>query len=142
MNQVVIMGRLVRDPEQRVTQSEKQVSTFTLAVNRRYEKDKADFFNIIAWNKLSEFTQKYLTKGRQIAVSGRLQTRDYEKNGAKVYVTEIIAEEIYFADSKPSDKTEVNVTYEDYDRSTILKEIKNELFERKSRKIILSEQNI
>lgn len=119
MNQVIIMGRLTKDPEQRVTQSEKQVSTFTLAVNRKYEKDKADFFNIIAWNKLSEFTQKYLTKGRQIVVSGRLQTRDYEKNGTKVYVTEIIAEDIYFADSKPS----VNVTYEDDDRSTILKEI-------------------
>ena len=138
MNNVVLMGRLTRDPEARVTQSEKQVSTFTLAVNRKYEKDKADFINIIAWNKLSEFTQKYLTKGRQIVVSGRLQVRDYEKDGHKVYVTEVIAEEIYFADSKP----EVKVTYEDDDRSTILKEIKNELFERKSRKIILSEQNI
>lgn len=113
MNIVITMGRLTKDPETRVTQSEKQVSTFTLAVNRKYEKDKADFFNIIAWNKLSEFTQKYLTKGRQIVVNGRLQTRDYEKNGTKVYVTEIIAEEIYFADSKPS--TEVKVTYEDDD---------------------------
>ena len=134
------MGRLTKDPEQRVTQSEKQVSTFTLAVNRKFEKDKADFINVIAWNKLSEFTQKYLAKGRQIVVSGRLQVRDYEKDGHKVYVSEVIAEEIYFADSKPS--TEVKVTYEDDDRSTILKEIKNELFERKNRKIILSEQNI
>lgn len=131
MNTIIIMGRLTKDPEQRVTQSEKQVSMFTLAVNRRYEKDKADFINVVAWNKLSEFTQRYLTKGRQIVVSGRLQVRDYEKDGHKVYVSEVIAEEIYFADSKPS--TEVNVTYEDDDRSTILKEIKNELFERKSR---------
>lgn len=140
MNTIIIMGRLTKDPEQRVTQSEKQVSMFTLAVNRKFEKDKADFINVVAWNKLSEFTQKYLTKGRQIVVSGRLQVRDYEKDGHKVYVSEVIAEEIYFADSKP--KEEVNVTYEDDDRSTILKEIKNELFERKSRKIILSEQNI
>lgn len=113
------MGRLTRDPEARVTQSEKQVSTFTLAVNRKFEKDKTDFINIIAWNKLSEFTQKYLSKGRQILVSGRLQVRDYEKDGHKVYVTEVIAEEIYFADSKP--KEEINVTYEDDDRTTILK---------------------
>lgn len=113
MNQIIIMGRLTKDPEQRTTQSEKQVSTFTLAVNRKFEKDKADFINIIAWNKLSEFTQKYLSKGRQIVVSGRLQIRDYEKDGHKVYVSEVIAEEIYFADSKPS--TEVNVTYEDDD---------------------------
>lgn len=133
MNAIIIMGRLTKDPEQRVTQSEKQVSTFTLAVNRKFEKDKADFINVVAWNKLSEFTQRYLTKGRQIVVSGRLQVRDYEKDGHKVYVSEVIAEEIYFADSKPSDKSEVNVTYEDDDRSTILKEIKNELFERKSR---------
>ena len=119
MNNVVLMGRLTRDPEARVTQSEKQVSTFTLAVNRKFEKDKADFINIIAWNKLSEFTQKYLSKGRQILVSGRLQVRDYEKDGHKVYVTEVIAEEIYFADSKP--KEEINVTYEDDDRTTILK---------------------
>lgn len=140
MNTIIIMGRLTKDPEQRVTQSEKQVSMFTLAVNRRYEKDKADFINVVAWNKLSEFTQRYLTKGRQIVVSGRLQVRDYEKDGHKVYVSEVIAEEIYFADSKPS--AEVNITYEDDDRIAILKEIKNELFERKSRKIILSEQNI
>lgn len=119
MNSIVIMGRLTKDPEQRVTQSEKQVSTFTLAVNRKYEKDKADFINVIAWNKLSEFTQKYLTKGRQIVVSGRLQVRDYEKDGHKVYVSEVIAEEIYFADSEP--KEEINITYEDDDRSTILK---------------------
>lgn len=131
MNLVVIMGRLTKDPEQRVTQSEKQVSMFTLAVNRKFEKDKADFINVVAWNKLSEFTQKYLSKGRQIVVSGRLQVRDYEKDGHKVYVSEVIAEEIYFADSKP--KEEVNITYEDDDRTAILKEIKNELFERKSR---------
>lgn len=119
MNTIIIMGRLTKDPEQRVTQSEKQVSTFTLAVNRKFEKDKADFINVVAWNKLSEFTQKYLSKGRQIVVSGRLQVRDYEKDGHKVYVSEVIAEEIYFADSKP--KEEVNITYEDDDRTAILK---------------------
>lgn len=112
MNIVVIMGRLTKDPETRVTQNEKQVSTFTLAVNRKYEKDKADFFNVIAWNKLSEFAQKYLSKGRQIVVSGRLQTRDYEKDGHKVYVTEIIAENIYFADSKKTDDNVV-INYDD-----------------------------
>lgn len=113
MNKTILLGRLTRDPEQRTTQNEKQVSTFTLAVNRIFEKDKADFINIIAWNKLSEFTQKYLTKGRQIVVVGRLQVRDYEKDGRKTYITEVIAEEIYFADSKSNIEVNVNTADDD-----------------------------
>jgi single-strand DNA-binding protein len=115
MNKVFLIGRLTRDPELRYTGSNIPVATFSIAVNRNFTNQsgerEADFINIIAWNKLSEFTQKYLSKGRQILVSGRLQVRDYEKDGHKVYVTEVIAEEIYFADSKP--KEEINVNFVD-----------------------------
>lgn len=75
--------------------------TFSLAVNRRNEKDKADFFNIVAWSKTGEFCSKYFKKGQQVGIIGRLQTRSYEdKDGKTTNVTEVIAEETYFADSK------------------------------------------
>ena len=113
MNKVVLLGRLTKDPELRYTQNDKAVTTFTLAVNRQYEKDKADFINIIAWNKLAEFVSRYFSKGRQVAIVGRLQVRDYEKDGKKVYLTEVIAEECYFADSKK--EIEINYTEDDND---------------------------
>lgn len=103
MNKVILMGRLTKDPETRYTQSTNtQVTSFTLAVNRRFSKEKeSDFINIVAWNKTAEFCGKYFKKGQQVGVIGRIQTRNYEdKDGKKVYVTEVIAEEVYFADSK------------------------------------------
>jgi single-strand DNA-binding protein len=95
------MGRLVHDPKVSYTQTtNKMVVTFRLAVNRRMQ-EGTDFFNIVAWNKTGEFISKYFKKGQQILLNGRLQNRDYEgKDNKKVYVTEIIAEEVYFADSK------------------------------------------
>ena len=106
MNKVILMGRLTRDPEVRYTQTNNTlVASFSLAVNRRFarpgEERQADFFNIIAWNKLAENISKYLFKGNQVAISGRLETRSWDDpNGQKHYVTEVIAEEAYFADSK------------------------------------------
>lgn len=103
MNKVVLMGRLARDPESRYTATTNTpVATFSLAVNRRYgEERQADFFNVVAWGKTAEFTAKFLKKGVQIAVVGRLQSRTYDdKDGKRVYVTEVVAEEIYFAESK------------------------------------------
>lgn len=106
MNKTILMGRLVRDPELRYTQTSKMVVSFTLAVKRRLQ-EETDFFNIVAWNKTGEFANKYFKKGMQVLVSGRLQNRDYEaKDGSKRKVTEIIAEEVYFADSK---KDNVNI---------------------------------
>lgn len=101
MNKTILLGRLVNDPEVRYTQTtNKMVVTFRLAVNRRMQ-EGTDFFNIVAWNKTGEFISKYFKKGQQILLNGRLQNRDYEgKDNKKVYVTEIIAEEVYFADSK------------------------------------------
>ena len=105
MNKVVLMGRLTRDPETRYTQGNNTaVCSFSLAVNRRVKQEgqpDADFINVVAWAKTAEFVGKYFTKGQQVAVIGRIQTRDYDnKEGKKVFVTEVVAEEVYFADSK------------------------------------------
>ena len=108
MNKVILMGRLTKDPEVRYTTTNNTlVCGFTLAVNRRFAKEgeqQADFINIVAWSKLGEFCSKYFTKGQQVAICGRIQTRNYDdKDGKKVYVTEVVAEEAYFADSKKQD---------------------------------------
>ena len=106
MNKVILMGRLTRDPEVRYTQTNNTlVASFSLAVNRRFvrqgEERQADFINIVAWSKLGEFCSKYLKKGQQVGIVGRLQTRTYDDaQGQKRYVTEVVAEEAYFADSK------------------------------------------
>ncbi|MBR3281384.1 MAG: single-stranded DNA-binding protein [Clostridia bacterium] len=105
MNKVILMGRLTRDPEVRYTTNNNTlVCTFSIAVNRRFKQEgqpDADFFNIVAWSKTGEFCSKYFKKGQQVGIVGRLQTRNYDdKDGKKVYVTEVIAEETYFADSR------------------------------------------
>ena len=106
MNKVVLMGRLTRDPEVRYTSTNNTlVASFSLAVNRRFakagEERQADFINITAWDKTGEFCSKYFKKGQQVGIIGRIQTRNYDdKDGKKVYVTEVVAEEAYFADSK------------------------------------------
>lgn len=106
MNKIILLGRLTKAPEMRIssTNNDMLIAKFTLAVNRTYvkqgEERKADFINIVAFSKLAEFSEKYLTQGLQICVCGRIQTRNYEdENGIKRYVTEVIAEEIAFADS-------------------------------------------
>ena len=106
MNKVILMGRLTRDPEVRYTQTNNTlVASFSLAVNRRFTREgdaqTADFINIVAWGKTGEFCSKYFKKGQQVAVIGRIQTRTWEdQQGQKRYVTEVIAEETYFADSR------------------------------------------
>lgn len=113
MNKVILIGRLTKGPETKYTQTTNiQVTSFCLAVNRRFVKEgqerEVDFINIIAWNKTAEFVSKYFGKSQQVAVVGRLQTRNYEDNeGKKHYVTEVIAEEVYFADSKKDGGTNI-----------------------------------
>lgn len=112
MNKAILMGRLTKDPETKYTQSNKQVTNFTLAVNRRFAKEgqpNADFINIVSWNKTAEFVSKYFKKGQQVAVIGNIQTRNYDDDkGVKHYITEVIAEEVYFADSKKEDSNATN----------------------------------
>lgn len=106
MNKIILMGRLTRDPETRYTQTNNTlVASFTLAVNRRFvrqgEERQADFIPVVAWSKLGEFCSKYFKKGQQVGVIGRIQTRNWEdENKVKHYITEVVAEEAYFADSR------------------------------------------
>lgn len=96
INRVVLIGRLVRDPELRKTTNGTSVCSFTLAVNRRQNQD-ADFINCVAWNKLADNIQLYQKKGNQLGIEGRINTRSYDnQQGQKVYVTEVIAENVQF----------------------------------------------
>jgi len=108
LNRVVLIGRLVRDPELRYTQSNIAVVSFTLAVNRPFasanqqNENNADFISCTVWRKQAENVSKYVNKGSMVAVEGRLQSRDYmdEKNNVKRYVTEVICDSVVFLDSK------------------------------------------
>lgn len=106
MNKAIIMGRLTRDPEIRWTQagnSQEQmcIARYTLAVDRRQREAGADFIPIVAFGKAGEFAEKYFKKGTKLVVTGRIQTGSYtNKDGAKVYTTEIVAEDQEFAESK------------------------------------------
>jgi len=105
MNKVILMGRLTKDPELKYTSgTNTAVTSFSIAVNRRGAKEgqpQADFINVVAWTKTAEFCGKYFTKGMQVVVVGRLQTRTWDDNeGKRHYVTEVVADETYFADGK------------------------------------------
>ena len=109
MNKVSLLGRLTKEPEIRYTKTDNlAVASFTLAVNRRFSKENvADFINIVAWGKTGEFVCKYFNKGQQVGVIGRIQTRNWEDDKkVKHYVTEVVAEEVYFADSKKEESKE------------------------------------
>lgn len=125
MNEVIIIGRLTRDPEARTTQGGISQSTMTVAVDRRF-KDKngnkqADFLTVVAWRQTADFCNKYLAKGRMVAVEGSIQTRSYDaQDGSKRYVTEIIADSVEAmpegkGDSKPEAKPEQFTEVEDDD---------------------------
>ena len=101
MNQCQLMGRLVRDPELKYTPQGTAVTSFTLAVDRRFNRDKADYINIIAWRQTAEFVAKHFAKGQRVAIVGSIQTRSWEDNdGGKHKAVEIVADSVYFADAK------------------------------------------
>ena len=105
LNRAILMGRLTKDPELRYTPSNVAVTTFTLAVDRNFarqgEQRQTDFINIVAWRQTAEFVSKYFTKGQLVAVSGSIQTRTWDDNeGKRHYVTEVVADDVYFAESK------------------------------------------
>ena len=107
MNRVVLMGRLTRDPEVRYTQGNEPmaVARYTLAVNRRTRKEdgsqEADFINIVAFRKAGEFAEKYFRQGMRVLVAGRIQTGSYtNKDGQRIYTTDVIVDEQEFADAK------------------------------------------
>ena len=106
MNKVILMGRLARDPEVRYSQGENAtaIARYTLAVDRRFKRDgdqTADFIGCVAFGKLGEFAEKYLRKGTKVVVTGRIQTGSYtNKDGQKVYTTDVVVEEQEFAESR------------------------------------------
>lgn len=119
LNQIFIMGRLTRDPELRRTQSGTAVASFTLAVDRDI-KDKqtgeraTDFIDVVAWRSTAEFVSKYFNKGRMAIVAGRLETRNWkDKEGNSRKAVEVIAESVYFGDSKK--ESSGGATYGGYD---------------------------
>lgn len=116
MNKVVLIGRLTADPDIRHTQSGKCVASYRLAVDRAFKSDgqpEADFISCVAWGKSGEFCQRYLHKGMKIALEGRIQTRTYDdKDGKKVYVTEVIVEHHEFCEGrKQSDSAGYSGSY-------------------------------
>ncbi|MBT8811403.1 single-stranded DNA-binding protein [Lactobacillus delbrueckii subsp. bulgaricus] len=103
INSVALTGRLTKDVDLRTTQSGISSASFTLAVNRQYSKDKADFINCVAFKKTAEVLQQFAGKGRLIGVTGRIQTSHYTgKDGKEVYVTEVLADSVSFLDSRNS----------------------------------------
>lgn len=104
MNKTILIGNISTDIQLRYTQSNMAVATFNLAINRTKREDGtqlADFINIVVWGKQAENIQKYLSKGSKLAIDGRIQTRSYDaQDGTKRYVTEIVAENVQFLDSK------------------------------------------
>ena len=105
MNKVMLMGRLTKDPETRYSQNQVAVTRFTIAVNRRFtkpgEERQADFLHCVCFRSTAEFVSKYFVKGQQLALVGSLQSRKWEDEAGKSHtVIEVVAEEVYFADSK------------------------------------------
>lgn len=114
MNKAILMGRLTRDPDVRYSQGENPmaIARYTLAVDRRFKRDgeqNADFINCLAFGRSAEFAEKYFKQGTKIAVSGRIQTGSYtNREGVKVYTTEVVIEEQEFAESKAVSDSHVN----------------------------------
>ena len=101
LNKIVVMGRLVKEPELRMTQQQTPVASFTLACERDRDRETSDFLDCVAWKGTAEFVSKYFTKGQLVAVSGRLQSRKWEdRDGNKRINWEIVADSVYFAEPK------------------------------------------
>ena len=120
MNKVILIGRLTKDPDIRYSQGNESmcVARYTLAVDRRFKKDgeqTADFISCVAFGKAAEFAEKWFKQGIKVAVTGRIQTGSYtNKDGAKVYTTDVVVEEQEFAESKNSGNNEPKPSNEDF----------------------------
>ena len=112
MNRVELIGRITRDPELRYTSSNIATTRFTLAVNRPFQgQDGAqgtDFINIVVWRKQAENVKKYVSKGSLVAVEGRIQTGSYEKDGQRIYTTDVVADSVQFLESKTQSQNRAN----------------------------------
>lgn len=110
MNKVIIVGRITKDPEVKLTTNQTQFCNFTIAVDRRFKDSngqrQADFISCVAWKQTAQFIQKYFKKGSRIGIVGCIQTRNFEdQNGQKVYITEVLVEEAEFVESNNKEET-------------------------------------
>lgn len=112
INRVIEIGRITKDPVLRKTPNGTSVVSFTLAVNRNIKKEgqpEADFINCVAWNKTADFMAQYVKKGALLGLEGRIQTRNYDdRDGKRVYITEVVADSVQFLESKKSDESAQN----------------------------------
>ncbi len=119
INRVILVGRVTKDPVLRKTPNGTSVVSFTLAVNRNIKKEgqpEADFINCVAWNKTADFMAQYVRKGALLGVEGRIQTRNYDdKNGKRVYVTEVVANSVQLLESKKDAQSEAAMQNDEYD---------------------------
>lgn len=154
LNRVILIGRLTKDPELRYTPSGVAVAQFTLAIDRPFTNSQSkeretDFLNIITWNKLAETCANYLKKGRLTAIEGRIQTRNYDNNeGKKVYVTEVVADNVRFLESMGSasqgreDLTNQDLTTQKNNRSNNTKQSQQDPFYDDSKPVDISDDDL
>ena len=100
MNQVLLIGRLTKDPELKYSQSGKAFCRFSLAVAKEFNRNETDFFDCVAWNKTAEIIAEYLRKGKRAAIQGRLETGSYEKDGKNIKTYSIVVDKFEFVDSR------------------------------------------
>ena len=111
LNNITLMGRLTRAPELRATQTGKSVTSFTVAIDRDYDRQQTDFIDCVAWGGTAEFVNNYFAKGQMIALNGRLQMRDWkDKHGNSRVSAEVIADHVYFAGDRRQDKPTTDVS--------------------------------
>lgn len=110
MNKIIIKGRLTADPELRKTQNDKDFTFFSVAVNRRFNKEETDFINCCAFGKTAEFIVKYFSKGQEMLLTGELHIDTYEKDGQKRSTAKVVIDEVEFCGSKAENKKSENVT--------------------------------
>ena len=126
MNRVELIGRITRDPELRYTSSNIATTRFTLAVNRPFQgqdgNQGTDFINIVVWRKKAENVKKYVTKGSLVAVEGRIQTGSYEKDGQRIYTTDVVADSVQFLETRSQSQNRISqedsMTPADFDNQT------------------------
>ena len=128
LNRIILIGRMTRDPELKYSGQGTAVANFTLAVNRKFKKEETDFINCVIWRQSAEFAANYGSKGRLTMIEGRLQVRSYENNeGKKVYVTEVVADDIKFldksGDKQATSKTSAESQWDDLGKEVRLEDI-------------------
>jgi single-strand DNA-binding protein len=110
MNKVILIGRITKDPEIKLTTNQTKYTNFTVAVDRKIKDQdgqrQTDFINCVAWKQTAEFINKYFQKGSRIGVSGSIQTRNFEKDGQKVFITEVLVEEAEFVESRSQSESQ------------------------------------